>query len=354
MEKNRIVYLDMIRIVSCILVVLVHVSAYGVNCYDVYSMDFCVANLFHILSFSGVSLFVMISGALALRQDKETDLKDLLLKKTIYFFLLYYFWKFVYQIVIMLEEGMVFIPENIKEELILALVKQRGYYHLWYLPMIAILYMVVPLIKKSMADKAICKYFICMFFVTALLFPTLFLYEFKFKYIFVSFFDFNDFSFFGGYLGYFIMGHLLHNWREEITPLIRSIILGIGILGFVVACVLGTKASIDAGTPVFSMQTPFVVTNFFTSVALFCGLQMLGGKVSNDEKTTRVLKNISGLTLGIYLLHPLILNLYLKLRQGIFRCNPIWEIPLALICTVTVPAVFVAILKKIPFVRKIV
>lgn len=354
MNNKRIGYLDIVRIVACVLVVLVHVAANQIQYHDVYSTDFVITNVFHILSFSGVSLFVMISGALSLHPQKETELKSLLLNKTLYFFLLYYLWKFVYQIATMLEKEIAFTPESIKEELILALVKQRGYYHLWYLPMIAVLYMAVPLIKKSVEDKKICRYFLVVFFVTALLFPTLFLYEFKFKYLFVSFFEANDFYFFGGYLGYFILGHYLHNWRADMTPLKRRIIIGVGALSFVLACILGTLASREAGTYDCSMQTPFVATNFFTSVAVFCALQILGEKVAKREKIASVIKYLASLTLGIYLLHPLILNLFMELGFDTVFKSPLLAVPTVLVCTVMITGMVVAIIKKIPGIRKII
>ena len=124
MEKKRIVYLDIVRIIACVLVVLVHVAAQwierlAVPAYasaqwtgspKVTGVDVAVANAFHILAFSGVSLFVMISGALALNPDKEEDLKTLLVKRTLHFFVLYYIWKFFFQIVTMLERGISFAP----------------------------------------------------------------------------------------------------------------------------------------------------------------------------------------------------------------------------------------------------
>lgn len=354
MEQKRIVYLDVVRIVACILVVMVHVVANQTKYYDVADTSYVISNAFHILSFSGVSLFVMISGALALQPKKDTSLKNVLWKKVFYFFLLYYLWKFIYQIVTMMEKGIAFTPENIKEELILALVKQRGYYHLWYLPMIAVLYMIVPLIKKGMEDKRTCQYFLVVFFVTALLFPTLFLYEFKFKYLFVSFFEANDFYFFGGYLGYFVLGHYLHNWKEEMTPKKRGILLILGVAGFLCACVMGTWTSQKAGEPDYSMQTPFVVTHFFTSVSLFCALQGIGDKVASKEKITYVIKYMSGLTLGIYLLHPIVLNLFLAWGFDRLWKLPLLEIPMVLLCTVVLTGSIVALFKKIPGIRKIV
>lgn len=331
-NKNRFVYLDLIRLIACSLVVLVHVSAQRIEILPVTSADFAITLAYNCLAFSGVALFVMISGALALSPEKETDLKTLLLHKTLRFFLLYYIWKVAYQVVLMLEKGESFTFSNVKEDILLALIQQRGYYHLWYLPMIAVLYMAVPLIKKSVAQKSVCRYFLCVFFITALLFPTLFHYEFKFKYLFVDFFNSNDFSLFGGYLGYFILGHYLHNWRSDITSAKRKGLYAAGIGCFVLACVLGNLASREAGQPSYIMNTPFVVPSFFVVAAIFVAGSGLCKKWEDKEHLCKMLRHAADCTLGIYLLHPLAIGLFSKIGFDTSICNPLFSIPLLVIC----------------------
>ncbi len=332
MNKNRFVYLDLIRLIACSLVVLVHVSAQRIETLPVTGVDFAITHAYNCLAFSGVALFVMISGALALSPEKETDLKTLLLQKTLRFFLLYYIWKAVYQVVSILEKGENLTFSSVKEDVLLALIQQRGYYHLWYLPMIAVLYMAVPLIKKSVAQKSVCRYFLCVFFITALLFPTLFHYEFKFKYLFVDFFAANDFSFFGGYLGYFILGHYLHNWRSDISSAGRRALYAAGAGFFALACVLGNLASRREGQPSYIMNTPFVVMSFFVVTAIFVAGNGLGKKWENKERLCKMLRRAADCTLGIYLLHPLAISLFSFAGFDTSVCSPLFSIPLLVIC----------------------
>ena len=65
-EKNHIAYLEVLRLVACILVVGVHVSAFNLEQVPVESLNFKVMNGLDCLSILGVPLFVMISGALFL------------------------------------------------------------------------------------------------------------------------------------------------------------------------------------------------------------------------------------------------------------------------------------------------
>lgn len=354
MQKERIAYLDLVRIIAGVLVVMVHISAQQIESLPMDGAAFAVTNAFNCLAFSGVALFVMISGALALRQERETDLKTLLLHKTLHFFVLYYIWKAFYQVVTMLEKGEAFTLSNIKNDMVLALIQQRGYYHLWYLPMIAILYMAVPFVKKGFGEKKICQYFLCVFFITALFVPTLLHYEFKFKYLLVDFFSANDFYLFGEYLGYFILGHYLHNWREEITGKKRVALYIVGGLSFLLACALGTLDARATGQLSFHMNTPFAATTFFTAAAIFVAGQSIDKKAAHSEKTGKTLGFLAGTVLGIYLLHPLAIILFNRIGFKTSLCTPILSIPLLTVCTVVLSGLISAVLLRIPLLKRLI
>ncbi|MCM1183405.1 MAG: acyltransferase family protein [Roseburia sp.] len=352
--KTRIAYLDLLRILSGLLVVMVHVSAQQMENAQVMSDTYVITNAFNCLAFSGVALFVMISGALALSPDREAGIKELLLRRTLRFFALYYIWKAIYQAVLMIETGKPFTWINIKNEIILALVQQRGYYHLWFLPMIAIVYMAVPLIRKGTADRNVCRYFLCVFFVTALLFPTLFHYEFKFKYLFVDFFAANDFGFFGGYLGYFILGHWFHQWGNDISKRKKRFLYIAGGAAFVSACALGVLASRRIGEPSYIMNTPFAVTTFFTVAAIFAAVQSAGGKREPSERVGKALRFGADRVLGIYLLHPLVVNLFRAAGFDASICSPILSIPLVTAAVFLVSGLISTVFSKIPVIGRLV
>lgn len=354
LQKKRIAYLDLVRIMAGILVVMVHISAQQIESLKVEGAAFAIINAFNCLAFSGVALFVMISGALALRPEREMDLKALLLRRTLHFFVLYYIWKAFYQVVDMLEKGESFTLAAIKNDVILALVQKRGYYHLWFLPMIAILYMAVPLVKKGFAEKKLCRYFLIVFFVTALFVPTLLHYEFKFKYLLVDFFTSNDFYLFGGYLGYFVLGHYLHSWREEITVKKRVLLYVAGALCFLLACILGTLDSRAAGAFSGHMNTPFAATTFFTAAALFVAGQSADRKIASSAKAGKVFAFLAGTVFGVYLLHPLAILVWERIGLRTSLCTPLLSIPLLTICTAGLSGLAAALLLKIPVLRRLI
>lgn len=348
--KERIAYLDLVRIIACILVVMVHISAYQMENMPIGGMQFVFANTFSCLSFAGVALFVMISGALALNPQKETGLKSLLIHKTLHFFVLYYIWKAFYQIIDMLEKGEHFTLLNIKNDIVLALIQKNGYYHLWFLPMIAIVYMAVPIIKKEVAEKRVCEYYLCVFFVAAVFFPTLFNYEFKFKYLLVDFFAANDFYLFGGYLGYFVLGQYLHNWRGTFTKRMRILLYVAGCVSFLAAGILGTFHAQAAGYHTYSMNTPFAMTNFLIAAAVFVKIQYAGRLL----KMKKVLAYCAGKTFGIYLIHPMAIGLLRQIGLVPALYTPLLSIPFLTIVTVLICMPVTILFSKIPVLRKLI
>ena len=73
-QNQRKLYLDLLRIIAISAVVMIHVSAsYVTNANSL--LDFTVGNIFDSVSRLGVPLFLMISGALILDENKEFNCK---------------------------------------------------------------------------------------------------------------------------------------------------------------------------------------------------------------------------------------------------------------------------------------
>ena len=77
--SGRIYYLDILRVIACISVIMIHSSAeYVIK--DIGSFNFWIGNILDGLSRIGVPLFVMISGTLLLDKNYKFDKKKLMEK----------------------------------------------------------------------------------------------------------------------------------------------------------------------------------------------------------------------------------------------------------------------------------
>lgn len=76
-KNNRVFYLDILRVIACLSVIMIHSSAtYVVE--DIGSFDFWIGNIFDGLSRIGVPLFIMISGTLMLDKNYQFSTKKLI------------------------------------------------------------------------------------------------------------------------------------------------------------------------------------------------------------------------------------------------------------------------------------
>ena len=160
--QNRVIYLDVLRVLAIFSVVMLHVSCVFLRANTV---GWYVGNFYDSLSRWCVPVFVMISGALFLQPNKEIPLKLLyskyILRLTgafVVWCLLYVFlFDPVYPIVHNLHHGLPFTYEYDTSFL--------PKYHLWFLLMLIGIYMLIPIMKEIARNSTACLYFIILWFV---------------------------------------------------------------------------------------------------------------------------------------------------------------------------------------------
>lgn len=69
--KKHIIYLDVIRVIACYLVIVVHISANQLSVLPRNSFDFHVSLFLNTLSIAAPALFFMLSGAVFLNPSFE-------------------------------------------------------------------------------------------------------------------------------------------------------------------------------------------------------------------------------------------------------------------------------------------
>ena len=143
-EKNRILSYDVLRIIAIVMVVMVHVSGtYMVNS-PPRSADFTWGTLCNSISRIGVNLFVMLSGALLLNEDKEVDGASMV-RRVVKTAGLLVAWSGFYAVVFRLLIPLaghrpVDLGDFVRGFL-------RGHYHLWFLYMVLGLYLITPILR---------------------------------------------------------------------------------------------------------------------------------------------------------------------------------------------------------------
>lgn len=98
-DEVRQYYLDILRIICCFLVIVIHVSAtYYYDC-DIKDLNWNFGVFFDILSRFSVPVFFMISGALFLNSKKKIEIKKLYTKNIFKILLILALWLPIYAII---------------------------------------------------------------------------------------------------------------------------------------------------------------------------------------------------------------------------------------------------------------
>ena len=225
----------------------------------------------------------------------------------------------------------------------------KGMYHLWYLPMLAVLYLLTPFLKSFAADRKKCMLFCALGFGYSILLPTALKFEFPYRTIVESLYNQFDCSFFGGYVTYYVLGHVLHEYVPKLSaPKKAALGLG-GVTAMAIEIAVCNAWSVKTGIMSTILNTPFSVTAFIGAVAIFL---LLRDSVSG--RRTKICGKLAGLTLGIYLIHPLFLRIYGWMGGTTLFAPAVIAVPLIIILITLVSGAAVYVLSKVPVVRKIV
>lgn len=340
MGSKRIIYLDMLKVISCIAVVLIHATAVGFTEIDISSTGWKMSAVFNLISRFAVPVFVMVSGALFLDKDKEVSVKKLYTKNILHLVIIYIVWTFIYSTYNVYNKGLEF---NILKILKGGIIK--SYYHLWFIPMLIGVYVWIPMLKNIVKDKKLVEYFLIIFLLFGVIPTTIQLFNFPYSgYIgnILSRIQVPALS----YIGYFILGHYLHTY--DITKKHKKVIYILGIVSLIVA-ILGTIFySLHLGYAKESFCREFSITTYLMSIAVFVLFKDL--LYNKEVRLKKLIVHLSNVSLGIYLTHALFRDI-LKNQWG-FSFTNMWLLPINMIVTLALSYILSLGLKKIPVVNK--
>ena len=344
-KNNRIWYFDFLRIAACIAVIVIHVSAKKFAVVDIGSYSWFVFDVYNSFSRWGVPVFVMISGALFLDPDKKINLKSFYSKNLVRIITAFLFWSALYAAV-----------DYINGTRLRTVVFNfmSGGIHLWFLYMIAGLYLIVPLVRKLTESKSHTAYFLVLAFVFSVLYYT--------GKSLISFVDprfagsvevvSNELSmkFVCGYTGYFVLGYFLH--RYEIPKKLRGVIYVLGCLGATATILLTYVFSKKSNGLDLIFLDDFSVFVLLEAVAVFVFCKYHLNNLKN-AKMQKMIMAISKCSFGIYLVHYFMV----RYTREIFHMspttyNPIITIPLISGGIFVLSLIISFILNKMPIVKK--
>lgn len=344
MEKERIIYFDILRIFAALAVVMLHTAANQYILTGIYHYSSC---FWDGIARWGVPIFVMISGALFLEPSKTITINNIFKKYIFRIAVLFVVWSLFYTCIDCVTTdnfSCSFILKNII----------TGHFHQWFLYMIAGLYLITPFLRPitEKKDKNILLYLLIVWLITASIVPFIsFLFPVLKNILYLLLMGKIHFSFPLSYLGYFILGYYLHNY----VNIKRTSLIIFSLLFSLVIIVIGDIKYSIPGTGeqsfFFDSFCPFVI---ITAISVFL---LIKNKCFQAEYSNKFILKMSDLTLGVYLIHPFFIQIVEKLKLfGIINSqlndNNFIAIPAAFIIVSFLSFSSVYLLSKIPVIKK--
>ena len=347
-KEGRNISFDLLRIISAFSVVMLHVSGTYITGSQVGSLDFRIANFMNSISRFGVPIFVMISGAIFLSENKTVTVKKLWSRNIFRMITVFVVWSFAYYVY----QSLYWWKFDFWKYGIVRTITGCVYAsdHFWFIFMIIGLYALVPFLRTWVhhASKKELDYFVILFFIFQIARTTVsILIDKSLVQEILGLVKIVELSW---YVGYFVIGYILV--RYGISKKLKTLIYSLVPVGIVANFLISDYMSIKQGAYSAGIYDSFGVFTFIHSIALFVFFVDVFSKVKIGEKGTKLCTNMALDTLGIYLMHVGLLD-FLKSIQFIPESVPtvVGILLLSIVCY-AVSGVTASMLRRIPFIGR--
>ena len=340
-QNNRIFYIELLRVISMIAVVVLHTASAKINSIEIGSLDWQVLIFFDSATRWCVPVFVMISGILFLNPKKEITIEKIYKKYITRLLIILFAWNFLYAIFSCFIDHAFSIQTFVSNLLL-------GPVHMWFLYMLIGIYMLIPFLRKIATDEKLLKYFLILWFVfstisniakiTGLSIITDIL-EDKMYINFVI-----------GFSGYFLLGYFLstRNYKSKYAVIVGIICL---IINFIGTYLLSIGHDVT-NQSLYANLSPNII---LMSISVFILCKNVYSKSENiNARFKSVTSILSKYSLGIYVIHFWVLNALSMFKIDVLALPPVINVILISILVFALSLLATFILSKIKYIKRLV
>ncbi|MDR1904719.1 MAG: acyltransferase family protein [Treponema sp.] len=360
--KERIVYADLLRICAAAAVAVLHTAASRWYAAPAHTFNWEIMNVYGGLTRWAVPVLIMVSGALQFRPVSSFNAQQLSCKeeyriifkkrilRIIYALI---FWSIVYNGYHLIVRHFVWREPVMFGDIAaipLKIIFGPAWHHLWFLYIVIGLYLITPLVRIFIAhaQKGHIKSFLVLagiigsgvpffnFIVSKI--PALSAYR--------VYFPAPELS---GYMGYYVAGYYFST--NDIRKHTRILFYLLALVSAVFT-ILGTSYWSAAGRPEDFLYGNILPTTMLLSFSIFLFFKKAFGAKRLDQKQIQTLCEVSRCTLGIYLFHDLVLQIFSLWGLTAVSFNPIIAIPLIGMVVFFISLIVISLIKKIPILEK--
>ena len=284
-----------------------------------------------------VPVFVMLSGALLLDEKKQTSPREFWTRRMNRLLPALLFWSIVY----LAWRALFWHQPLTLNTIALDLIAGRPYIHLYFLFLIAGLYLVTPFLAtaaSSLESKQLGQAIVVM---AALALGA----------NMVDFLATSAFTLFVPYIAYYFAGlYCVRVLANRPAP------YGIVLAGAILITTLFTALSVSVNGLESRWSFYFYEDLSPTIMVMAVTVFMVLLRASLLPVVQSAAQRLAPLTLGVYVAHPIVVellrNLYHTRMPAMFR--PLYYIPITFVATITITFTAVALMRRIPILRRVV
>ncbi len=308
-KPARVAYADVVRVIAILLVVLIHSVSPLFNTLPVNDGGFAVSVLLDGIAHAAVPLFVMVSGIFLLDENRPMSVRRAIRHYALPLVGLYFFWSVLYAAANKVALPLLFENAAVNGEMLKAFgtAVLEGAYHMWYLPMMAGLYLITPILRTFVRQDSrhLVRWFLLIVFVLRFVLPTgirltaaLIGVDFSAAY--------NSFELLAGweYPAYYVAGWYIANTLPEKS--VRRKVYAAGVLALAMMLGFTGWMSASRGEAVKELMEQKSLFCGVYAVALFALVAWEGKSLKSNPLLTR----LSALSFGVYIIHVEIQQLY--------------------------------------------
>ncbi len=330
--NKRNLNIDLIKILACFFVVALHTQRN-------YQLELIHNPILYYISRCAVPLFLMVNGYLLLKKEK-IDYKYVL-HKTKNILLVIVFWTLAYVILDSIRKKGI---TNVLSIFLGTFTQDGALAHLWFFWALIIIYIILPILYKFKIfdNKNKFRNVIILILSISVIIDIIFNYMYV-KYntnilenipqcfrIWIWFLYF----FMGGYYSRYIQNNITIKKNIIITTILT-------IISFVYQYQLFVKIS-------FTINSEYIYGNLIIILWVISIFNLLNSIKIEGYRFKRIIEYLSNYIMGIYILHPMIINI---LNLSYHEKGPLYAIVMW-ICAIVISLVCSIIISKIPKVKQ--
>lgn len=350
MEKKRLVYLDIIKIIAIIAMMIIHVAASQIHNVPSGSVTWNVFAFYQCITHFCVPIFFMCSGVFFLNSKRAINIERLYKHNILRLVTALLFWGTLYAIHL-------FISYSIKtgwgiHECISKVYNDEfvyGHYHLWFLYVMIGIYIVVPILRVIATNKKIIEYYLIIAFIFGFVrnintsIPCI-------GYKIETIAERMEVSLVVGYSAYFLLGYYLHEYQLKKGQ--KKILYCLGFLS-VIGMVIWTLVLFPHNVQKNEFMYKYLIpTQLFYSASLFVFAMDKLKEIKVDDNTEKKITSLSEMTFGMYLVHDFFIIALEEVGITTLLFIPFISVPLLTILVFVLSFGLVWCINKIPILNK--